>query len=468
MVTKFTQPTDFHPDDFLVKSDIRIKWKNFLTLNDAEDIHKLVEKSRSGKAVKIPKDSEAGMNREGDPQYGNFSEEEITLPIPIVDFGNNVVKITEDLDLRGIPVFLPNTKFVLTGETPYFVIPRIILGGSSDSSENPYQEIRSILPAHFNSSLLAPNESGNNQVAVEISGAKNQHIKLGKTTKIHLKMTDDIHSKSIAYSQFDFNFVISLQIGSPGDPAIFWCNENVFNLNRIHSLSIFGGYLHNNNKFVNGSFDYRGSKIDIQSGRFNIFENFRLEEISEIYFGPETNNNTMTVNWNSSIQKSFMFGTKNYTVTDDGFLNRIKFHKDVSSHKQRIFLKIGGMERSQNWDNIVYSPYFDVEANRDLMVLDWDNKNARYLVICECFDKDGNKVAPTSFDSSFLQARAQDGRLQGNYQGGQNYGTRYLIIKDPNIAYVRFGLNNNNQVGEASSKFIVDVYSDKPKFTWNS
>lgn len=441
---KIIQPTDLRDTHFGVSKDISIIRP--ILLSDADSIQEVLDLAKSKAQILT--------------DYNLSNKEEITQFWPIHDERFAVVEVFEDLDFKGVPVNLPNTKFILK-QREDLSYPRLILGGDSNKTWNPNQNIGVVLTEHFSYRDLSPKDI----TTVEIQGAKNQEISISHTEKIYISMNGS--NRSVAYSTFKFNYVGALVIGDPNDESTWWCNENKFFLNRIFSLEVYGKYNHNNNHFHGGSFDYRNSKIVFGCGRHNLIEGVRLEEISRIEFSSTTSNNIIRPNWHSSIQKNFQYGTKVYELIDKGSLNRIIPSVVDSSLAQRVALITKGLERSTGWDMLVRSNYFDIEAFKDAIIFDWDNPNAAYLVVCECYDIQGNLIKPDLIESPFLTWNAQNNRLQGNYQGGQNYGTRYLIIKDPRVAYLRVGLNNNNRTGEPSTRFAVDVYSEKPRFVWS-
>lgn len=459
---KTIQPLNLNENHFEVSGEtISVKFpeiaspenkKSFLTLDDANSLKELLALSKE------LQEQTHDYNHMGDENNTVVLEEKF-FPLPIIDTRIRVIEITEDLDLRHHSIHLPNVKIICKKSNGSY--PKVILGGDSNKSWNPEQSIGTVLAEDFNYRTMQPSRTLS---IVEIIGAKNQRISIKQAEKIHLKFIDDSASRSIGYNTFNFNFVQSLVIGNPDDDVKFWCNENKFFIDRIFSLRVQGKYNHNNNQFYGGSYDYKESEIIFDSGRYNVLKDVRLEEIVNIKFGPQTSNNTIETSWHSSIQKSFQYGLRNYTLEDTGSLNRIIPSIVNKSLAQRVSLKIGGLQRTQNWNEIYSSKYFDIESFKDLIIFEWDNKDSRYLITCYCYDENGVLVKPDNFETPFLSWNAQNNRLQGNYNGGQIYGSRYLIIKDPRVKYLRVGINNNNQIGPNSTKFSVDVYSETPRY----
>lgn len=449
---KIVQPLNLNPDHFDVGETIGVKFPPSdtieiirpLNLSDSTSLKELLELSK--------------QKSETLTDYNIGTPEEISNLWPIIDDRHSIIEVFEDLDLRHHPIELPNTKIILKRREDG-TYPKLILGGDSTKVWNPKQVLGTILSEFYDH--INPITD---QITVEIIGAKNQEISIKQTQGIHLKMMTDNASRSIAYSTFTFNFVSLLRIGSPEDESNLWCNENKFFLNRIYTLKVQGKYNHNNNLFWGGSFDFLGSSIIFESGRHNYLHQVRLEEISKIQFDAQTSNNVIETSWHSSIQKNFQYGTKNYEIIDKGSLNRVIPSVVKSSIAARIIHRTFGLEKTLNWNPIVRSDYVDIEAFKDLIVFDWDNKNASYLVVCECYDGSGNPIKPDLIESPFLTWNESAKRLQGNYPGGQIYGSRYLIIKDDKVKFIKVGLNNNNRQTEASSYFLADVYSEKPRF----
>lgn len=378
----------------------------------------------------------------------------------IVDYREAEVEVTENLSFRHLNVILPNVKFKMMqrsdGSFPY-----IELGGNSSTTDNPYQELGTVLRSTFDHRDLDPTLLKDHP-SIIVVGAKNQTIKVKQADYIRLELRGDTQSESIAYSNFDFNFVQRLEIapsaGNEADNSL-WCNENLFNIRRMYGLDIYGAYHHNNNLFVGASIDYKNSYINLQQGRLNRFIGFRLEEVHNITFAPNTEFNVLEATWYSSIPKMFDLGAKPYTVNDQGKFNRIVRMVDQFSQKYRFGYKTGTIQAQGTWSVAYSSKRFEVAKN-DVVVMDWDNKEAQYLITVECFDKNGVVVIPTDFTSPFLKVNSSKKRLEGNYPGGQKYGTRYLHLNDSNVETIKVSINSTNDLTkQLSTKFTVDLYA---------
>lgn len=389
-------------------------------------------------------------------------EEARTKKLNIIDYRKSIVEVTEDISFRHLHVVLPNVEFkVIQKEDGSF--PYVELGGDSGSMDNPYQEIGTVLRSTFNHRDLDPTLLQTHP-SVIIVGAKNQSIKIKRADYVRLELRQDTKSKSIAYSNFDFNFVQRLEI-TPDNAGMtdvsLWCNENYFNIRRLYGLDIKGAYHHNANIFFGSSVDYKNSYLNIEQGKNNQFLHFRLEEVANITFGERTEFNVLDVSWYSSLPKMLDIGAKTYTITDNGRFNRIVRMPERHFEKQRVGYITGNpLTANKTWTEVYTTNKFEFHPKEDFLVFEWDNTAASHLVTVYCYDKAGNQIIPDVFTSPFLTVNGGKNRLEGNFRGGQKYGTRYLYIDDQRVETVKVGFGNNGVLTQAlSTKFTVDLYS---------
>lgn len=386
--------------------------------------------------------------------------------ISIVDYRKQTVEVSDDISFRHLNVLLPNTTFVMVqrGDGSF---PNVELGGSSNTPNNPYQELGDIRRSTFKMGDLDPTKLQGSPSAI-IRGAKNQSIKIHHVDYLRLELSANVQSNSIAYSTFDFNFVQRLEI-TPDEAgmqdASLWCNENVFNIRRLYGLDMRGAYHHNANVFFGSSVDYKNSYLNIEQGKNNQFLHFRLEEVANITFGERTEFNVLDISWYSSLPKLLDIGAKTYTITDNGRFNRIVRMPERHFEKQRVGYATGNpLTANKTWTEVYTTNKFEFRPKEDFLVFEWDNNAASHLVTVYCFDRTGAQILPNAFTSPFLTARQNTNRLEGNYRGGQKYGTRYLYIDDPRVETVKVGFGNNGVLTQAlSTKFTVDLYSTGPR-----
>lgn len=469
---KTIQPLDLHEDHFEIlgepKKKVKIKQfddllsllsgQDVLTLGSAPTVKEVIEMATASSNPSI-------LDHRTVPHTGGG----VITPIkyqrkilkPIVDFTTRVIFLTEDLDFSNLFVCLPNTKFIMVRREDG-TYPTIRLGGRFLESDNPYQELGIVIRDVWNSRDLVPYEGI--PTLVKIRGAKDMHIKIRHCERISFELPP---GESCGYNTFDFNFVQILDIASDPADSTAWCNENRFNLNRIYGLNISGGYPHNNNLFYGGSFDYKGSFINVESGRYNQFKEARLESIERIDFGANSSYNVIEGAWHSTTGKNFIFnGTTSLQITDNGVGNQIKTFLQSNSVQTRVGCLHRRLPKTVGWNEIYSTPYFEVIPGSDLIVFDW-NGTANYLITLYCYDENGSLIKPASFESPFLAWRESDLRLQGNYPGGQAYGTRYAILKDPAVKYCRAAIHSTTSTsGVEANRFTCDVYGPSARGTW--
>lgn len=437
--------------------------KQVITPKDLD--HKTLRVNPS-KKVEVEYSHNTGLPLSDETPIAEVIQEARDAGVGIVDHRKRTVEVTDNINFRHLHVVLPNTTFKMVqredGSFPY-----IELGGDSGSMENPPQDLGRILRSTFDPRNLDPTLLQDYPSAM-IVGAKNQSIRIKHVDYLRLELRQDNKSKSIAYSDFDFNFVQRLEItpDTAGmEDATLWCNENYFNIRRLYGLDMRGAYHHNTNLFHGSSVDYKNSYLNIERGKNNQFLHFRLEEVANITFGERTEFNVLDISWYSSLPKLLDIGAKPYTITDNGRFNRIVRMPERHFEKQRVGYVTGNpLTANIPWAEVYTTGKFEFKPKEDFLVMEWDNTEASHLVTVYCYDRQGNQILPDAFTSPFLTARTNTNRLEGNYRGGQKYGTRYLYINDPSVETVKVGFGNNGVLTQAlSTKFTVDLYSTGPR-----
>ncbi|MFV2030836.1 hypothetical protein, partial [Neisseria sp. S1] len=395
--------------------------------------------------------------------------------------GGGKYKLTQALNLRELPVDMPDADFVVSGDG------QIIIGGHANSSFNPNQILGKVLqgavkfdPAHYT------------KPSVLCIGAKGQHITIKYVDYLQFWMSSDPvtfpRDASQAYSTFNLPFAIKITVdtdqrfagGAAADGAASanqWFNENVLNLNRCFALEMKGSYRHNCNYIVGGSFESTASYIDIQSGNKNRFVNTRLEGVGFVRFGANTEGNILERSYFASVAGLPL------TVEDKGVLNRIETATLIQSDKQRV-LDINPFTPRWNAKPIPYhvqqisttiraataygqiaeTEMFAMRGKEDIIIFDFDNRDSRYQVRVFVYDKNGRFINPAdlSISSGFLVTEQK--RFAGAPSGGQRYGNHRFMILADGVFYVKIELAATENRLEGKSKyFTADLYAARPR-----
>lgn len=390
-------------------------------------------------------------------------------------------KLTQILNLREIEVQAASCDILLEDGG------QIILGGHANSGFNPVQTLGKVMVAKL---VLDP--APYTQPTVRIIGAKNQVITVKSTNYIQFYMSTDPETfprdASIAYSTFNFNFVLKLEIAT--DPrfdngkqvdgaggANQWCNENIFNLNRCWALIIAGSYRHNCNYFIGGSFEGAKSYIDVQTGNKNQFIHTRLESVGWVRFGVSTEGNVLSRSYFSSISRLAL------NVDDRGILNRIETESlnksravrvlDINPFTVRFNNGLSDVDVStyiratKPYGVIAESETFRMVGRKDILIFNADNRAANYQVRVYVYDKSGKPVDLSRLDisSNFLTYVPEFNRLSGTMHGDEEYGVYRLMITSQGEYYAKIVLAASQRKEDGLSCFFtVDLYSDRIRF----
>lgn len=396
--------------------------------------------------------------------------------VPFVAQGK--YKLTQVINLREVEVQAGSCDILLEGDG------QLILGGHANSGFNPVQTLGKAMVAKL---VLDP--APYTRPTIRCIGAKNQIITVKSTNYMQLYMSTDPATfpadASIAYSTFNLNFVLKLEIAT--DPrfdggenrdgagsANQWCNENIFNLNRCWALILSGSYRHNCNYFLGGSFEGAKAFIDVQTGNKNQFIHTRLESVGWVRFGENTSGNVISRAYFSSLSHVPL------NVEDHGVLNRFETAAlengqvtrvlDVNPFSVRFNHNLLDTEVSQfiratkHYGTIAESEVVRMEGRKDILIFNTDNQASSYQVRVYVFDKDGKvkDLSQLEIDSNFIRYEPEYQRLTGTMRGNMEYGIYRLLLKTPGEHYVKIMLAASKNKDEGVSRyFTVDLYSDR-------
>lgn len=234
-------------------------------------------------------------------------------------FGN--FKLSAPIDFRDLNLIASASSFTLDTADQI----GLILGGNASQSYNPEQKVGRVYRS--DETMTTP--------TIRVMGAKGQRIFVGRTQYLQLfastSAPDRNRNYSIAYSTFNLGHINKIELtndsanaGGAADSntggTIQWINENVFNINRCHGLTISGTYTHNHNKFNGGTWE-GPVVIDIQTGFCNYVLGGRFEEgPTTVKFGSKSANNWIQKTWDGTLDDR-QSGLINGTVEDLGTAN---------------------------------------------------------------------------------------------------------------------------------------------------
>lgn len=406
-----------------------------------------------------------------------------TAQMPFVAQGK--YKLTQVLNLRELEVQAASCDILLEGDG------QIILGGHANSGFNPVQTLGKVMVAKV---VLDPAQY--TRPTIRVIGAKNQIITVKSTNYMQFYMSTDPETfprdASIAYSTFNLNFVLKLEIttdsrfadGKQADgagSANQWCNENIFNLNRCWALIVSGSYRHNCNYFIGGSFEGAKSYIDVQTGNKNQFVHTRLESVGWVRFGTYTEGNVLSRSYFSSISRLAL------NVDDRGILNRIETESLNKSRASRVLdinpfsVRFNNslfdvdvstyIRATKPYGVIAESDTFRMVGRKDILIFNADNQAANYQVRAYVYDKAGKPVdlSRLEISSNFLTYVPEFNRLSGTMHGDEEYGVYRLMITSQGEYYVKIVLAASQRKEDGVSRFFtVDLYSDRVRFLFQS
>ena len=388
-------------------------------------------------------------------------------------------KLTQAIDVRELAVDMHDCDILLDGDG------QLIIGGNGNSSYNPNQEIGRILYGK-----IKVDPASYSRPSIKCIGSKGQTISIKYTDYFQMWMSTDPatypRDASQAYSTFNLNFVVKLEFAT--DPrfdnavnvdgagsANQWCNENIFNLNRCFALIIGGSYRHNCNYFVGGSFEGAKSYIDIQSGNKNRFVNTRLEGVSSVRFGENTEGNILERSYFGSTSGMIL------NVEDLGVMNRIETATIIQSTKQRVldvnpftpkynnrlppynYLQVAKTIRATvNYGLLADSGWFEFTGKQDVLYFDFDNSESRYQVRIFVKDSKGKDIIYQDARISSGLLKGYQDRFAGTARGGIPYGMhRFLLLEDGKF-WVRIEISASDDYKKGNSKYLhVDLYSKR-------
>lgn len=175
---------------------------------------------------------------------------------------------------------------------------------------------------------------------LKLSGLKNSIVTVLSASKVILYANgDDSTKKSIAYSQFSFGKIDTLEFFSEGT-EIGWINENIIYGGRFSTFTMDGNYDHNNNTFFKCYLEE--SILNITRGHNNIFHDIRFEANNTLNFASNTYNNLFIRSWESTRWKYYAQNIgdnvdSKIIINDLGSNNRVVYWNEITHNVRKIF-----------------------------------------------------------------------------------------------------------------------------------
>lgn len=373
--------------------------------------------------------------------------------------------LTSGVDFRDIYVRLPQSKFILKPTVS------VTLGGNANIDYNPSQHIGTVSREGTGRDVLVV--SGENTPSVLIMGAKGQNISIDKAEHIRLVANESTRKTySIAYNNFRIQRAFILELFVETSKA--WINENIFHLNRIEQLRLYGEGHPNANLFIGGTFEQSNAKIEINKGTQNRFLHTRMENLGTLKFGEGTSFNIIEKVYFGTIQT---IGRHAKVFEDLGSFNDVRTPIESTLHTQHIHHHVTEepFTSPTAYTAISQSRIFEMKGLEDFLVIDLDNTESDYLVWIEMFSLDGTRksIQELNYGAGWLtkQVRGEDisqpstiNRIKGGFRGGKGYGEYTFSITDPGYHYIAITIGSNGDLSKQLSKrFSVDLYSKRPR-----
>lgn len=380
-----------------------------------------------------------------------------------------------DVDFRHIECDLFNCTFIV--DAPY----RMIVGGRSNTAINPPQKYGVIQRPSITYTL---SEVGD-PCAVCI-GAKNQQISVRFVQHIQFYMTTDPttfpREASQAYSIFNINFAVKISIAT--DPRYAtgvregaggtdqWFNENTLNLKRCVGFFMNGSYNHNHNIINGGTFEQE-SRIELNVGSQNQFQQIRFEgSPPEIYLGEQTLGNVITKTWFGAPANFWL----NPIVTDLGRLNDVQTHMSreafikpiltmsitdsvINNTALRRAPSRKSLKSTDNFASIIgESRVFPIRKNDYIFTNIVSDVFAQYYVRVLFYDANLERITPSLADveTSFFEVDATNSCFTALADNNSNrrLGLRNSAIKYAQIV-VTVTSNKSRQVAREIQVFLA-------------
>lgn len=396
--------------------------------------------------------------------------------------GINKYLINQDVNFRALAVDFSQSRIMLLNGA------KLYIGGNARHSFNHNQAYGSVLTG---SVKFDPEEY--TEPSIICIGAKNQNISIKYTDFLRFWQSTNPDTfpsdASQAYSKFDIGFVIKIEIdcdpayqnGRDADGAgsrAQWFNENVIQLNRCYAFEMKGGYRHNCNLIIGGSFETDKSYIKIDYGNKNKFVRTRLEGVGYVYFGEETEANILERAYFGSVS-----GLPMDKVTDLGVFNRLETEVLNKSNTIRV-LEINPFLRKFNgftdknrfrqvsrmikptvaYGFIASSEEIKMQGKKDILLFDFDGVNSRYAIEIFVFDDKGKLLNANQikYSSGFLRPN-NAGLFSGAPVSNKYYGQhRFMIMQDGDY-YIKCHISASRDSAECKSyRFEIDLYGKKP------
>lgn len=216
---KAVQPSDFFEDHFLVTNDIKVKhWDKIDKCRPYNFCDSPTVKVEPTGAVKVKHGYET-ISDEGDI-YTEIFEETLSTFHPFVDFSPRFIEVTEDLDLRSVPIYAPNTTFIIKKNTEINDYPTIYLGSLGEEGAKVKQVIGAIEFEVVGNPEPGPTYTVDisNEAWVGIGNANKVRITNGGFSEVKIRNLRHVLIENTVKSRFAFG---------NGSLTLKDCDENV-------------------------------------------------------------------------------------------------------------------------------------------------------------------------------------------------------------------------------------------------
>ena len=365
-----------------------------------------------------------------------------------------VLEITETLDLTGLDVEINGEiKVAFNGVG-------VIVGDISNSSEARNIHIRNVYHTNYK----------DGDISVRVQGVMNANVNIGSAKVVQFYADGDSDHDAIAYSTFHVGKCDVMQITDKADTDnIGWINENTFvNCRVMVKFSIEGNtYAHNNNVFIKPCFE--GADMVLSKCQRNKFYDLRSEGDFTLTLEEDTNNNYVCMNYYYD-NFTYLAGL----VTDNGVsnivttshmadLDKVMFYNvNANTLEKELYDVEGKANMTANdgtftvpaWARFVEEKVVPVDGISALWIKT-DAKNMRVTVA----PLDVNKVVMENDPLVYVGLKEQDG--DGVYNPGGNINEAFVLIKNPDVKYLRISITNGGV--QAEYKYVTGYAYFSPR-----
>ena len=285
--------------------------------------------------------------------FEEINEEILKRSLNVTDFGAVGDGLTDDTkafkdfanyckQFQHVFYAPENLKYLITDNVDLFGIKHVVLKGEILSeNENDVFEIGYNSQSTEKTSYDVGHVQG---MILRVSGIKNAMVKIqyAQFLELYADSTNTLKG-SMSYSSFYLGMIRNMKITSPN---LGWINELKFFGGRITNLTFEGEYAHNHNHFYNPNFE--NAVINMDTGTFNYFHNFRGEFGIEVNLSERTHSNVFIRTWHSASTQFLRGRGKIIEWNDLGKENHNLGFSDMFYNKENFFTL------SPNSNNIDY------------------------------------------------------------------------------------------------------------------